>query len=428
MVSTLPTRGLQRTPGGDPIIAVAAGSGQVVRCAVAAGADLLMVLNASLYRHLGLGSLAAFMPYGNANRQTERLLLEQVLPQAGAVPIMAGVLANDPAVDLDEHLGRLRDLGVAAVTNWPAVGFIDGRFRAALEADGRGVAAELAMLDRARALGFVTYGFVLDPADAARFAQAGCDGLVLNLGLTPVRDDAHEHRDRLQQAIVRLNAMAAAAQSDGCRPTCLAFGGPVTTPEDLDQLLRQADVDGFAGGSVFERLPVHDVVETTVRRFKGVAVECGQRLKTSEPRGFGAIVGRSPAMIALFRLIRRLGAMDLNVCLQGESGSGKELVAVAIHRASQRMHKPFVTLNCGALPDSLIETELFGHEKGAFTGADRRRLGKFELAHGGTLFLDEIADLSPHGQVALLRAIQQGEITRVGGERPVQVDVRILTA
>jgi two-component system response regulator HydG len=133
-------------------------------------------------------------------------------------------------------------------------------------------------------------------------------------------------------------------------------------------------------------------------------------------------------MRRLFELIRRVAPTDLSVCVEGESGSGKELVAAAIHRLSARAHQPFVTLNCGALPDTLVESELFGHEKGAFTGADRRRLGKFELAHGGTLFLDEIADLSPHGQVALLRALQSREITRLGGDRAIPVDVRVVVA
>jgi two-component system response regulator HydG len=133
-------------------------------------------------------------------------------------------------------------------------------------------------------------------------------------------------------------------------------------------------------------------------------------------------------MRRLFELIRRVAPTSLSVCVEGESGAGKELVAAAIHRLSTRAHQPFVTLNCGALPDTLVESELFGHEKGAFTGADRRRLGKFELAHGGTLFLDEIADLSAHGQVALLRALQSREITRLGGDRAIPVDVRVVVA
>jgi two-component system response regulator HydG len=142
----------------------------------------------------------------------------------------------------------------------------------------------------------------------------------------------------------------------------------------------------------------------------------------------GPLLGASEPMRELFRLIERAASADLNVCIEGASGVGKELVATQIHRMSSRSHGPLVTLNCGAIPESLLESELFGHEKGAFTGADHRRLGKFELADHGTLFLDEIGDLSPRGQVALLRAIQQREVTRVGGDALIAVNVRILSA
>src|SRR5207302_1416426 len=149
-------------------------------------------------------------------------------------------------------------------------------------------------------------------------------------------------------------------------------------------------------------------VGAAIRRFKSVRVARNQ----SDRSGLGPLIGASRPMHELYLLVERAAAYDLNVCIQGESGSGKELVATEIHRLSRRQHGPLVTLNCGAIPDSLLESELFGHEKGAFTGAERRRLGKFELADGGTLFLDEIGDLSARGQVALLRAIQQREVTR----------------
>jgi two-component system response regulator HydG len=133
-------------------------------------------------------------------------------------------------------------------------------------------------------------------------------------------------------------------------------------------------------------------------------------------------------MQRLFQIIRRVAPFDVSVYIEGESGAGKELVAIQLHQHNRRAPHPFVTVNCGAIPDNLLESELFGHEKGSFTGADRKRLGKFELAQHGTLFLDEVADLSPHGQVALLRALQQREIVRVGGERPIPVDVRVIAA
>ena len=162
-----------------------------------------------------------------------------------------------------------------------------------------------------------------------------------------------------------------------------------------------------------------------MRRFKGLLLHAGD---TPHPAGSGPIIGASAAMRLVRRRVERVAPYDVSVCIEGESGTGKELVAAQIHRLGPRRQRSFVTLNCGAIPAGLLESELFGHEKGSFTGADRQRPGKFELAHGGTLFLDEIADLSPHGQVALLRAIQQREITRVGGDRPLPVDVRILAA
>jgi len=119
---------------------------------------------------------------------------------------------------------------------------------------------------------------------------------------------------------------------------------------------------------------------------------------------------------------------DATVLIRGESGVGKELVAHAIHYNSQRAAKPFIRVNCAALPESVIESELFGHEKGAFTGAIQQRQGRFELAHGGTIFLDEIGDLSPQTQVRLLRILQEREFERVGGQQTLQVDVRVLAA
>ncbi|NIR42705.1 MAG: sigma-54-dependent Fis family transcriptional regulator [Gemmatimonadetes bacterium] len=140
------------------------------------------------------------------------------------------------------------------------------------------------------------------------------------------------------------------------------------------------------------------------------------------------MVGRSAAIEEVRALVRRVAATDSRVLVTGESGTGKELVAVAIHGLSERRRGPFVRINCAAIPRDLIESELFGHEKGAFTGATAQRRGKFELANGGTLFLDEVGDLSPEAQAKLLRAIDAGEIERVGGDELIPVDVRIVAA
>ncbi len=143
---------------------------------------------------------------------------------------------------------------------------------------------------------------------------------------------------------------------------------------------------------------------------------------------YGDIVGRSPAIQRVFELIDRVAPTDVSVLIQGESGTGKELVAREIHRRSARKSMPFVAINCAALPDSLIESELFGHEKGAFTGAVARRIGKFELADEGTLFLDEIGDMAPATQAKVLRVLEGGRFEPLGSQETRRVDVRVVCA
>ncbi len=143
---------------------------------------------------------------------------------------------------------------------------------------------------------------------------------------------------------------------------------------------------------------------------------------------YGEMVGDSEPMKDIFRWVERVAHSESTVMIYGESGTGKELVARAIHAGSPRREGPFVRVNCGALTEGLLDSELFGHEKGAFTGAEKRRRGRFELAHGGTLFLDEISTISAATQVRLLRVIQERELERVGGEETIPVDVRIIAA
>jgi len=140
------------------------------------------------------------------------------------------------------------------------------------------------------------------------------------------------------------------------------------------------------------------------------------------------MVGSSEPMQAVFKMIGQVATSDVTVMVTGESGTGKELVAKCIHQHSLRSGKPFMAVNCAAIPDNLIESELFGHEKGAFTGATQQRIGKFELCDGGTLFLDEIGDMALPTQTKILRALQEGEIQRVGGEKTIRVDVRMIAA
>jgi formate hydrogenlyase transcriptional activator len=144
--------------------------------------------------------------------------------------------------------------------------------------------------------------------------------------------------------------------------------------------------------------------------------------------GFSEIVGESPALRHLLQEIRQVAVTDSTVLLLGETGTGKELVARAIHQLSPRKERPLIKVNCGAIAPGLVESELFGHERGAFTGALQRRVGRFELANNGTLFLDEIGELPPESQTRLLRVLQEQEFERVGGSQPIRVDVRLIAA
>jgi DNA-binding NtrC family response regulator len=152
------------------------------------------------------------------------------------------------------------------------------------------------------------------------------------------------------------------------------------------------------------------------------------RARVEREFGMGSLVGRGPGMRAVFETIRKVAETDLTVLVRGESGTGKELVAQALHQASPRRSGPFVAVNCAAISRELVESELFGHEKGAFTGADARRLGRFEAAHGGTIFLDEIGDMAPDTQAKVLRVLQERSFERVGGAKPIAVDVRVVAA
>lgn len=152
------------------------------------------------------------------------------------------------------------------------------------------------------------------------------------------------------------------------------------------------------------------------------------RQQVQERYRFENIIGTSPQMQQLFKSVAQVAPSKATVLITGESGTGKELIAAAIHQRSGREDKPFIKLHCAALAESLLESELFGHERGAFTGAERRRIGRFEQADGGTLFLDEIGEISPATQVKLLRVLQEHEFERVGGNQTVQVDVRVVAA
>jgi DNA-binding NtrC family response regulator len=170
------------------------------------------------------------------------------------------------------------------------------------------------------------------------------------------------------------------------------------------------------------------LIEKTFREREMLQELRDLRREVNQKYSFGNIIGKSHKMQAIYDLIKKVSATNARVFITGETGVGKELVAKAIHFNSHRKNKPFVSINCGALAETLLETELFGHEKGSFTGAIRRREGKFEYARGGTVFLDEVGDISLNMQVKLLRVLQEKKLERVGGNQSIDVDVRLISA
>ena len=200
----------------------------------------------------------------------------------------------------------------------------------------------------------------------------------------------------------------------------------MTAHSDLDSA-----VSSYQRGA-FEYLPKpFDVDEAVAVAKRAVAHTQEQRNARQFEEGLGPeseIIGQAPAMQEVFRAIGRLSNSNITVLINGESGTGKELVAQALHRHSPRSDNPFIALNMAAIPNELIESELFGHEKGAFTGATAQRVGRFEQANGGTFFLDEIGDMPADTQTRLLRVLADGEFYRVGGHQPVKVNVRIIAA
>ena len=227
-------------------------------------------------------------------------------------------------------------------------------------------------------------------------------------------------------------------------PSIAAAFAELRSGRGADQLWlpAEADVGDFVRRLRAERIHLPVVAygvetdaRTAVRAIRGGAVEflplppdedLIAAIVEATSGAVDGMIGRDPAMQATLALARRIAPSDASVLINGESGVGKEVLARFVHAESRRVDGPFVSINCAAIPDNLLESELFGHEKGAFTGAAARRVGKFEEANGGTLLLDEISEMDPRLQAKLLRALQEREIDRVGGTRPVAVDIRVL--
>jgi len=198
------------------------------------------------------------------------------------------------------------------------------------------------------------------------------------------------------------------------------------TVEDAVEAMKEGAYDFIT--KPFKRVQLEKTIKKAAEKQALVFQNRALQERLEELQGAGQIIGGSPAMLRTLELVNQVAASTATVLIQGESGTGKELIANALHHGSPRRDRPFIKVNCAALPETLLESELFGYERGAFTGAVARKEGRFELADGGTLFMDEIGDLSPATQAKLLRVLQEGEFERLGGTRTLRVDIRLVAA
>jgi two-component system response regulator HydG len=198
------------------------------------------------------------------------------------------------------------------------------------------------------------------------------------------------------------------------------------TIEDAVEAMKDGAYDFIT--KPFKRIQLEKTIKKAAEKQALVLQNRHLQARLDELQGAGQVIGTSPVMLKTLDLVRQVAPSAATVLIQGESGTGKEVIANAVHHGSPRRDRPFIKVNCAALPETLLESELFGYERGAFTGAVNRKEGRFELADGGTLFMDEIGELSPATQAKLLRVLQAGEFERVGGTRTLKVDVRLVTA
>jgi DNA-binding NtrC family response regulator len=257
------------------------------------------------------------------------------------------------------------------------------------------------------------------------FRLAGYEAVVCDSASSAVARIRQERFDIVFSDVVMPGtdglAMLAELKDLGVTVPVIMISGQAT----LDMAVRATRL----GASDFLEKPISadKLLLTVENALKLVRLEAENR-QLRRQVGKHELIWKGAAMQRVMAQVDRVGPSESRVCVLGETGTGKELVARAVHDRSARRDRPFVTLNCAAVPSELIESELFGHEKGAFTGAAARHLGKFEQAHGGTLFLDEIGDMPPPMQAKLLRLLQEGELERLGGERPIVVDTRVIVA
>ena len=252
-----------------------------------------------------------------------------------------------------------------------------------------------------------------------RVVQTGRPVIVPNVSREPLFADRAASRSRGGEASFISVPIPVGGKTRGALGVMLPFRADVPLPHTCELLV-------VTGAMVGQAVRVEGLVQSERQRLQQENTQLRQELK--ERYDFRNIIGTSRPMQSLYEQMSQVAAATTTVLIRGESGTGKELIAHALHYHSPRANKPYIKVNCGALPEGLVESELFGHEAGAFTDAKGSKKGKFELANGGTLFLDEVGELSPGTQVKLLRALQEREIERLGGTQPIKVNVRLMAA
>ena len=421
-------------PAGDAdrfLVGAAIGTGMIARAAERGGADFLLALGVGRIRVMGAPSVASMLATHESNRFVAEFASTEIIGRV-SIPVVFGLAAFDPDLDLDAVLLDLKQQGFAGVTNFPSLIHAGDRVATTLDRLGLGYAREVAMLARAHQLGLGTVAYVRHPDQALAMAEAGADLICLNFGWNVGGIGGAPPDLDLAEAAREAESLFGLVRSRRPDILCVAEGGPIDSPESAAEVCRLSKADGYIGGSTIDRLPLEAAVSNATSAFRSVTVlsrklERLQDQVLGDGRRFG-LIGRSPALRAVVQMIERFGRKDLTILVTGPNGTGKELVAQAVHAVSPRAEREMIALNCAAIPRELLESELFGFEKGAFTGAARTRLGRFEEADGSTLFLDEIGDLELSLQAKLLRVLETGTFQRLGANQARRANVRIICA
>jgi two-component system, NtrC family, response regulator AtoC len=411
------------------LFGAAVGSGLTARAAEQGGADFVLALSAGKFRMAGLPSLTCMLPVGDSNQIAAHIGRREILGRLSA-PVFLGFCVLDPRIEIRDRLREIRRWGFAGIANFPTVTMVHGSFRQMLDATGFGFEREVELVRIAREEGLAALAYVSSAEESRRMKAAGADIFCAALGFTTGRQTGVPAQLSLFQAIPLIDQILEPVR--GTEGVLLVEGGPINGSAEAVQVCEACDIHGYIGGSTLDRIPLQAAVRATTAGFKSLSASVhttaviGKALQ--QDRWPWGVIGRSPSIRRVIHQIQRVAPTRLPVLIMGENGTGKELVARALHAASSRNSRDMVILNCAAIPRDLLESELFGYEPGAFTGATRRRIGKFEDAHGSTLFLDEIGDLEPSLQAKLLRVLEDGRFERIGSNVLQYTDARIVCA